>query len=53
MIKLVGKQKATVRKKMWQESFAKECKEIETLYKESFEEAVRGGILNPKQVTAR
>jgi hypothetical protein len=51
MIKLVGKQKATVRKKMWQESFAKECKEIETLYKESFEEAVRGGILNPKQVT--
>ena len=31
-MKLVGKQKAAVRKKSWQESFARKCKKIETLY---------------------
>jgi hypothetical protein len=50
-MKLVGKQKAAVRKKAWQESFAKRCEEIETLYKDSFEKAVKAGVLNSKEVS--
>lgn len=50
-MKLVGKQKAAVRKKAWQEDFAKRCKEIETLYKDSFEKAVKAGVLNSKEVS--
>ena len=50
-MKLVGEQKVKVRKKAWQKSFADKCEKIEIVYKKAFEDAVRGGILNPKKVT--
>jgi hypothetical protein len=50
-MKLVGKQKAADRKKRWQAEFSKKCREIKTLYKDSFEIAVKAGVLNQKKVT--
>ena len=48
--KLVGKRKASVRKKEWQKNFVKKCAEIYSLYEKSFEEAVLEGTIRSKDV---
>ena len=49
-MKLIGKKKASVRKKEWQKNFDKKCVEIYSLYKKSFEEAVLEGTIGKKNV---